>query len=891
MHVATLALTLQAVLPQSPATADTTRAELRNPDGRFPPSIIAKYVERAPRLDGRLEEDAWQGAMIVADFTQTEPEDGTDPTERSEICVVYDRGALYIGARLYDADPHEIARRLGRRDSYTSSDGFAVTIDSYHDHRTAFSFRVNPAGVRGDQVVTNDDYHGDDSWDPVWSVATGVDTLGWVVEMRIPFSQLRFSGADEQVWGINFRREIFRKNEEVVWSWVPNEEQGYVSHFGHLLGVRDVPAPRRLELLPYTVAQGDYIEGADPTDPFHDGSAYDAAVGLDLMYGLTSNITLNATVNPDFGQVEADPAVVNLSAFETYFPERRPFFVEGANIFRFGAGSGGFVFGAPRLFYSRRVGRSPTRSVETDYGYQDYPVSTSIIAAAKVTGKTAGWSVGVMDALTAREYASLQDTAGSRWSEPVEPLANYAVVSLRKDLRGGGSGVGIMGTAVNRDVSDTLFNYLRSSANAGGVDFFHKFANNRFALNASLSGSHISGDPEAITSAQLSSARYYQRPDQDYLTLDTTATNMTGFAGSAQVGKISGNWIYGTDFYAYSPGFEVNDAGFQREADRIFNGVRVTRRWLDPGKVFRRFSISANFANEWNFGGTHVWGQAYAGLNGQLRNYWNFGVGFNRWFTALTDRHTRGGPLMESPSGWSTHGWVGTDYRKTISFGFFGSYSRNAYDGWGVYLEPEVRIRPGGAMSFVVYPGFSRTHAMGQYVTQREDPTATITYGGRYLFSELLQTSLDITIRADLAITPDLTVQLWAQPFASTGDYFGYKELAEPETFDFLRYGADGNSTIEFDEEDNTYTVDPDGPGPAEPITFDNPDFSVRSLRSNLVIRWEYLPGSTLFLVWNHNRSGSSTDPSFDAWRQIKGAFTDAAQNTFLIKLNYWISL
>jgi hypothetical protein len=891
MHLGTLALTLQTVVAQVPATADTTRPELRNPDGRVPPSIEAKYVNAAPRLDGRLDDDAWQGAMIVADFTQTEPEDGTDPTERTEVCVVYDGGALYIGARLYDTEPLDIARRLGRRDSWTSSDEFEVVIDSYHDHRTAFLFSVNPAGVRGDAVLTNDDHHGDGSWDPVWSVATGVDTLGWVVEMKIPFSQLRFSGAEEQVWGINFTREVFRKSEEVLWSWVPNEEQGYTSHFGHVTGIRGVRAPRRLELLPYTVAQADYVEGADRANPFNDGSVYDAAVGLDLMYGLTSDMTLNATVNPDFGQVEADPAVVNLSAFETYFPERRPFFVEGANIFRFGAGSGGFVFGAPQLFYSRRIGRTPTRYVEAEDGWVRAPEATSILAAAKLSGKTGGWSIGVMDALTAREHAQFQGTDGSRWSEPVEPLANYAVVSLRKDFRGGGSGVGIMGTAVNRDLRDTLFSYVRSSAYTGGADFFHKFAGNEFAFNASLSGSRINGDPEAITDAQRSSARYYQRPDQDYKSLDTTAMSMTGFAGSAQIGKISGNWLYGTDFYAYSPGFEVNDAGFEREADRIFNGWRVTRRWLDPGRVFRQFSANANIASEWNFGGTRVWTGAYAGFDAELHNYWSFGSGFNRWFKSLSDRHTRGGPIMEAPSGWSTYAWVETDHRKTISVELFGDYAANAYGGWGAGGEVGLVLRPAGAMNLSISPGFSKQHAMAQYVTQEEDSLATATYGGRYLFSELLLTTLDITLRADLSITPNLSLQLWAQPFASTGDYVGFKELAEAGTFDFLRYGVDGSSTIEYDEEKNEYTVDPDGPGPAEPIMFGNPDFSVRSLRSNLVIRWEYRPGSTLFLVWNHNRSGESSDPYFDAWGQIKGAFTDASQNTFLIKLNFWISL
>jgi len=828
--------------------------------------------------------------MIVSDLTQVLPDDGTEPSEPTQVCVVYDGSALYIGARLYESDPTGIARRLGRRDSDTSSDAFSVAIDSYHDHRTAFRFSVNPAGVRSDEVTTSDDSYGDESWEPVWDVATRVDSLGWVVEMRIPFSQLRFSSADEQVWGINFSRGIFRKHETVRWSWVPNTEQGYASHFGHLLGLRDIPPPRRLEILPYTVGKADY-QGGTRGNPFTEGGIYNAAMGLDLKYGLTSNLTLDATINPDFGQVEADPAVVNLSAFEIYFSERRPFFVEGADIFRFGAGSGGFVFGAPTLFYSRRIGRAPSHWVFEPGGYVDSPIATSIIGAAKLSGKTGGWSVGVLDALTARERAEVQRDDGTRTSEPVEPLANYTVVSLRKDFRDGASGIGVLGTSVIRDLSDPVFDFLTSSAYAGGVDFFHKFAGNRFAVNGSFAGSHIRGDPSAITLRQRSSARYYQRPDQDYVSVDTAATSMTGYAASLQLGKISGNWIYGTDFYAYSPGLEVNDAGFETVVDRIFHGMRVTRRWLDPGKVFRNFWISSTFAQAWNFGGTPQGRSAYFGFGGEFLNYLHFDVNTDLSFRAQDDKATRGGPLKESPRSWNASAFLGTDYRKPVSLGSFVYYARNEYGGWGAGTGTALNLRPSGALDLEISPSFDKTHSIGFYVTQRQDPTATATFGGRYLFSELVQTSLDISVRADLAITPNLSLQLWAQPYITTGDYFGFKELAEPGTYNFLRYGVDDSSTLSFDAEDNIYTADPDGDGPTEPITFGNPDFSFRSLRSNLVLRWEYSPGSTLFLVWNHGQSGGSSNPSFRPFDAFEDLFDDPAQNTFLVKLNYWVSL
>ncbi|KPK55812.1 MAG: hypothetical protein AMS21_13260 [Gemmatimonas sp. SG8_38_2] len=886
------ALAVQVLSPQTADTlVDNVSPNMRNPDGRVPPDLLANYVADAPRLDGRLDDEAWRHAMRATGFRQIEPEDGSEPTELTEVFIVYDRSALYIGARLFDSDPQGIARRMGRRDSNTSSDMFWVNIDSYHDHRTTFRFSVNPAGVRGDGIATNDDSHGDSSWEPVWDVATRIDSLGWVAEMRIPFSQLRFSSADEQVWGINFARQIFRKNEHTRWSWVPNTEEGYTSHFGHLTGLRGIPAPRRLELLPYTVGTLDYLEGGDPRNPFTQNGAYDASVGLDLKYGLTSGLTLDATINPDFGQVEADPAVVNLSVFEIQFPERRPFFVEGADLFRFGAGSGGFVFGAPELFYSRRIGRAPTRPITVENGFVDYPIYSNIIGAAKLSGKTGGWSIGVLDALTAREYATVVDSDGPQTSEPVEPLTNFAVVSLRRDLRGGSSGIGILGTSVLRDLSDPVFSYLRRSAFTGGVDFFHRFGGNQFALNGSMSASSIRGDPLAITGAQLSSARFYQRPDQNYVSVDTTAASMTGYAGSIQLGKVAGNWTYGTDFYAYSPGFEINDAGFLNVADRVFWGLRLSRRWLNPGKVFRRFWASTTFAQGWNFGGANQFRQIYAGFGGQLLNYWDFNVGSNYSFTALSDKSTRGGPLMQSPQQFSLNGSIHSDGRKPFSVSLHSWYARNAYDGWGTNIGLGFGFRPAGALTFQVMPSYSKSHSIAFYVTQRQDSLATATYGGRYVFSQLIREGLDVTVRADLAITPNLSLQLWAQPYTTSGGYLGYKELAQPSTFDFFRYGVDGASTVDFDPESNTYTIDPDGPGPAESFSFLNPDFSFRSIRSNLVLRWEYSPGSTIFLVWNHNRSATSTEPNFGGFDEFGSLFGDPMANSFLVKINYWISL
>ncbi len=844
----------------------------------------------APEIDGMLDDPSWLSAVAVSDFTQTRPNDGEPATERTEVRITYDRDALYVSARMYDSEPHAITSRLGRRDSHMQSDLFYVMIDSYHDHRTTFRFSVNPAGVRGDLVASNDNTWGDDSWDPVWEAATLIDSLGWTAELRIPFSQLRFSSDPEQVWGINFSRTIFRKDELVRWSWAPNTDEGYASLFGHLQGLRDIPAPRRIEVLPYTVATTDFTEGVNPDNPFKDGSMQNMTAGFDMKYGVTSDLTLDATVNPDFGQVEADPAVVNLSAFETYFSERRPFFVEGANIFRFGAGSGGFSFGAPQLFYSRRIGRRPSRSASVDDGFADNPISTRILGATKVSGQTGGWSIGLLDAVSARTSARIQKANGSRATEPVEPLTNYGVLSLRRDMRDGASGIGIMATSVNRRLDDPVFNDLRSSAYAGGVDFFHKFGGNQFALNGSFSGSRINGSPDVIASVQESSARYYQRPDQGYVSIDSTATSLSGWAVSGQGGKVSGNWTYGVDFYAYSPGLEVNDAGFETQVDRIFQGTRISRRWMTPGKVFRRFDIDANLAHSWNFGGTRQWSSAFAGMWGQFLNYWDFGLFGNFDFAGMSDKATRGGPLMENPGGWNLHVSMGTDHRKPVSFNMHNSYGQDEVGGWSKHMCGGVSIRPSSAISMDIHPSWNQSRSMSFYVDRVADPTATATFGTRYLNAELVRTSISAMVRVDVALSPDLSIQLYAQPYLAAGDYETYKELAAPSSFDFLRYGVDGGSTLAFDGDANEYTADPDGTGPAEEFSFENPDFRYRSLRSNLVLRWEYMPGSTLFLVWNHGQSGSGTDPTFRMFDQLGSMFGDDQKNTFLVKVNYWLS-
>jgi hypothetical protein len=873
------------ITPLSAVVPDYILATLQ-PD---PPVVVAARATRPPAIDGRLDDPAWALADPATGFRQVSPRDGTDPSGQTEVRVAYDGTAIYIAARMYDAKPAAVVGRLGRRDAATSSDRFVVSIDSYHDRQTAFQFEVNAAGVRGDAVLANDRESADASWDPVWEASTRRDSLGWTAELRIPLSQLRFSERAAPVWGINFTREIFRRGEISRWSWTPSTAQGFVSNFGELHGLRDLPAPRRTEVTPYAVARSEHQEEVASGNPFTDGGVQRASAGLDLKQGLTSNITLDATINPDFGQVEADPAVVNLTAFETFYAELRPFFIEGAGILQFGQGGGGLIFGAPQLFYSRRIGRAPSRTVVEPGGYVDAPDATTILGAAKVSGQSGGWQLGFLDALTAREHARVEDSTGARRSEEIEPLSNWTVASLRRNLRGGASGVGFVGTGVVRDLRNPDLASMRSSAFTAGWDFFHRFGKAQYLVNGTVAASAIFGEPAAVTLAQRASARYYQRPDQDYVAVDTAQTSLAGYAGSLSVGKVAGPWTWATDLYAYSPGFEVNDMGYQAESDQVYGRLRVERRWLEGTRTFRRLYITANAVERRNFGWTRTARSAYLGVTGYFQNFWRAQVRGTYDLRSQSDKLTRGGPLMVSPAGGNLGFWMGTDARRRTDYGAAGTYSWNEFGGWAWGASVRATLRPSAAVFAEVQPVYQVGHALTGWVRQRADPVAP-TFGRRYVFADLDQRTLSVVARVDVALSPSLSVQLYAQPFIASADYEGFKELAAAGTFDFVRYGKDRGSTIALDDGTNAYAVSPDPAGNGAAFSFSNPDFLVRSLRTNLVIRWEYHPGSTLFVVWQHGRAGRSPDPTFSLWDQTGDLFSDPQANTFLVKLNYWLS-
>ena len=478
----------------------------------------------ALRVSAALNEEAWRLATPVEGFRQREPHDGGEPSQRTEFRVAYDAFNLFVKVRAFDNDADKIVTYLTRRDQDSPCDWLHVLIDSYHDQRTAYEFAVNPSGVKIDRYWYNDNNR-DDSWDAVWDVAVSRDPQGWTAEFRIPFSQLRFNPSQASTFGFAVARRIGRLNETDTWPLLSRAASGYVSSFGELGGLSMAASPKRLELVPYTVAN--LTRQPSGGSPLVNASDPGGAVGLDMKYALTPGLTLTGTVNPDFGQVEADPAVVNLSAFETFFSERRPFFVEGSGTFNFGLDcNDGACTG---LFYSRRIGRSPQGSDDLPSGdgiYTEAPLQSTILGAAKLTGRVGKYSIGVMQAATQEERATIL-TNGIASKQPVEPLSSYTVGRIRREFANQSS-IGLMVTSVKRQLGDSL-RFLPDSAYTSGVDWDLRFKK-RYSITGYVVGSRLHGEPEAISRIQQNSRHYFQRPDSASTELDPTRTVLAGGA-------------------------------------------------------------------------------------------------------------------------------------------------------------------------------------------------------------------------------------------------------------------------------------------------------------------------------------------------------------------------
>ena len=861
------------------------------PSAEGPRSLSATRLgdgERV-RLDGRLDEPVWSRAVAAGDFVQAEPAPGEAASERTEVRVLYDGRALYVAVQAYAQDPGSLVRRLVRRDDFSDlSDRVFVEIGSPSDGRTAFSFGVNLAGARQDARLTDDRNTGDLTWDPVWDSAVRAvegPEAGYIVEMRIPFSQLRFDADSDRPWEFNVQRDIASTGEIAYWSPVLPEADGYVSQFGRLEGLEGLRPPRQVELLPYAASRVTREPG-DLADPFYQETDLDPRIGLDARVGLTSGLTLSATVNPDFGQVEADPAVVNLSQFEVFFEERRPFFIEGSDAFDFGGTRGRAAPDRPTFFYSRRIGTEPAPCAVypseavcagTAGAYLDVPEVTPIAAATKVSGQAGAWTLGLLDAVTLEQDVRFFVPVDGELGRAVSPLANYLVGRAERAWRGGRTVAGGFVSSVVRDASDNVFTpVFASSATVGGADVEVGTPSRAWTLSAVAAGSVVQGDASVIEGLQRAPQRYFQRADATYLDVDPEAEALSGYRLEAAVAKTGGgrNWRGSMTLGATSPGFEVNDLGFQQRADLLSANWEARYNAPNPRlDVLNYATVFAYGATEFNYGGDWIGQDVNLGSFVRFSNLWGAQVIGTYRPTYLNDRLTRGGALAERPADVSVSTFLGSNGAKRL----FGSVSfaaraelphdyENVGTEWTRVLRLRMTYRPTDAVTLAFEPDWTSANNTDQYrgseAAAAGEPGAI--GGRRYLFLDYRLERLDVGLRADWAFTPTLTLQVVAVPQVDAFRFGDVRALAEAESYDFVPY---------------TGSVSPFG------------DFTQLSLRGNAVLRWEWRPGSTFFAVWQQLRDEREGLRGLDVLSDVGDVFSGDLTNVFLLKASYWFGL
>ena len=849
----------------------------------------ATQITTAPLIDGVLDEQVWQVGEWIDDFTQNEPYSGRPASQRTEFKILFDDNSLYVAIKAFDTSPDSIVNRLTRRDE-VDGDLVGIIVDSYHDLRTGFLFGVSSAGVKYDQLFSNDGQNEDSSWDPNWWVKTSINKEGWIAEMKIPFSQVRFEKNSGDVWGLEMARILYRKNETAFWQHIPKDAPGFIHMIGELSGLEKIKPRKILDITPYGVAKAETFK-AEPDNPFMEkGNSYGVNGGIDAKIGVTNNMTMDLTINPDFGQVEADPSEVNLSAYETYFKEKRPFFIEGNNITNFGLGLGDGGIGNDNLFYSRRIGRRPQGYPDLhDTWNADVPTYTNILGAAKLTGKNKnGLSLGFVEAVTAQEKAEIDTVGGTRLFDTVEPLTNYFVGRVQKDFNDGKTILGGIFTSTNRDLNVNLASFMHKAAYTGGIDFTQYFKDKNWMFNINTAFSEVRGTKEAIEITQRSSARYFQRPDNDYAKLDTNRTSLFGSGGRMMIQKMNGHWNFIGAAIWKTPGFETNDLGYIREADQILTILWTGYNQWEPKGIYRSYNINGDIFSANNFGGDWVGQGLEWNANMSLKNFWNVWTGGSINTSSLSTGMLRGGPMMKLPG--EIYGRIGfsTDSRKKVVADVYANVSAGLEKSSGNFSTGlDFSVKPSNYLVITLSPGFSKSFSELQYVSKN-------TYGSadRYIFANIDRKTVSASFRVNLNLSPDLTLQYWGQPFVATGKYSDYKYITNPLADKYSeRFHIYTDAEISSDQ-DNYYIHETD---PSVPdYSFEKQDFNIREFLSNLVLRWEYNPGSSIFLVWSQTRSSSASSGNLNTMNDIGDLFSNSdnkPHNVFLIKFSYRFGL
>lgn len=876
--------------------------------------------EKPPVIDGKLDDSIWNIVEWDGNFIEWRPDENTSPHQQTKFKIIYDDKNIYIAVKLLDKQPDSIVKRLSRRDGF-DGDWIEINFDSYHDLRTGFSFNVTAAGVKGDEFISENGNNWDSSWNPIWYAKTTIDSEGWNAEMKIPFSQLRFSKAKEQVWGLQLNRRIFRKEERSLWQRIPQDSPGWVSELGELHGLKNLIPQKQLEIQPFTVLQYDSFQ-KEVGNPYRDGSDFKLNGGIDAKIGITNDLTLDLTVNPDFGQVEADPAAITLDGFEIFFREQRPFFIENKNIFD-------YRFGGNRdnLFFSRRIGRSPQGSITTDGDdFLDKPSNTTILGAAKFSGKTKnGWSIGILESVTEKEIAEIADNLNTkqRRETVVEPLTNYFVARIQKDFNKRNTFIGGIFTATNRNLGRQLnldynfdteeyttinngieevidpftngvrennLNYLRESAYTGGLDLKHQWNNRKYYFEGNIVMSHVQGSKDAILNTQTSLTHLFNRVDASHVEVDENRTSLTGTGGKVEFGKSStGNWRYGIGANWRSPALELNDIGFLRQADEIRQYAWMNYRSLKPFGKFRNIRAGFNMFSTYDFEGNYNRIQYRVSSNANFKNNWWVDVGLIHKPRIYTNTALRGGPRFRFSRENISFFFFGSDQRKKFYFRTGYIYSQAKQNNFSFFrVETDFTYQPTNSLSITLSPEYSKNPNKTQYVTQTD-----FNEEARYILAEIDQQTLSASIRLNYTINPNLTIQYYGQPFISRGNYSNFKYVTNPVVDNSTNPIADNlynrfiaYNTNQIQEIDGSYLIDEDSNN-ATDYEFGKPDFSFVQFRSNLVVRWEYIPGSEIFLVWSQGNAGSQ-DPKRHLFRSLDNQiFGEKGENTFLIKATY----
>jgi hypothetical protein len=834
-------------------------------------------------MDGRLDDEIWAKATFTDGFIQKQPTEGKSPEHWTEVAFVYDDEAFYVGARMHSTDPNNILSTVSRRDNTGTSEKILVSLDTYLDGRTAYTFGVTASGVRVDYYHPSDhEYNRDHSYDPVWEARVARTGDGWSAEMRIPFTQMRFANKDVQTWGLNMNRWVPTDNEDSYWVLVPKDENGWSSRMGEIVGISGLKPSKRIELMPYVVSDARFQAGIDDADPFRDSQEFKGRVGGDFKMGVGPNLTLQGTINPDFGQVEADPAEVNLSPFESVFSERRPFFTENRQKLEGGNAN---------YFYSRRIGRKPSGWPDDDkYEYINRPEFASILGAAKLTGRlNSGLSVGALAAVTEKEKAEVFDMdTNTGGEEVVEPLTGYGVIRLQQEFGKDASTVGMILTGTQRNLTDEsdLDTFLRSRAITGGSDWNLRFDGGKYEIGGNLGFSHIEGTTDAITAAQESSARYFQRPAASHTELDTTRTSMSGFRTGLWAEKNSGkHWLGGFGFGAESPEFELNDIGQIGTSDDVESWAWLRYRETEPGKWFQDWWANAHYGTGYNFERDRQYRFIDLEAAVTYKNFWGSFVSLEGFQASQSDNLTRGGPSMGTSDRWNAQVELWSSGKSKTTWNLWTGGEQSEIGGWGYWTGGGVTVRPGTRWQLSISPNWTHFHNARQFIDAVDwAGGGQSTYGTRYVFSSVEQTRLRATTRLNFSFTPDLSLEYYAEPFANSVRYSNFGELSAARSKDIRHYGKAGGTSI-VESSDGVYDVT-DG---ADSFTLEVSDFQSLSFRSNLVLRWEWSPGSTVFLVWQMNRSdspevGNNVRPS-----NLLDAFRADGDNFLALKVTYWI--